>query len=56
MGFVTMVALLDRPVAFGLMLLNLVRGMARSIITMALMLAEQDTQLHKIYSRSSGVD
>ncbi|GAA0847821.1 hypothetical protein GCM10009113_24850 [Marinobacter szutsaonensis] len=43
----------QEPDAFGLMLLNLVRGMARSIITMATMLAEQDEQLHRVYSGPS---
>ncbi|PHQ15956.1 hypothetical protein CLH61_07405 [Marinobacter profundi] len=42
----------QEPDAFGLMLLNLVRGMARSIINMASMLAEQDFELHQTYSRS----
>lgn len=40
----------QEPDAFGLMLLNLVRGMARSIITMASVLVEQDEQLHRMYS------
>ncbi|MEE2762159.1 MAG: Crp/Fnr family transcriptional regulator [Pseudomonadota bacterium] len=42
----------SEPDVFGLMLLNLVRGMARTIITMASMLAEQDTQLHKVYPKA----
>lgn len=42
------------PDVFGLMLLNLARGMARTIINMASMLAEQDTQLHKIYPNVRG--
>lgn len=40
----------QEPDAFGLMLLNLVRGMSRAIINMATMLAEQDNELHKTYS------
>ena len=79
MGFVPMIALVDRPATttaevdsvvleitssqfldlqqsepdvFGLMLLNLVRGMARTVITMVSMLAEQDTQLHKVYAKA----
>lgn len=44
----------QEPDAFGLMLLNLVRGMARSVITLASMLAEKDSQLHMVYSRLSG--
>lgn len=79
MGFVPMIALVDRPATtvaeqdsvvlelssghfldlqqrepevFGLMLLNLVRGMARTIITMVSMLAEQDSQLHKVYPKA----
>lgn len=36
----------QEPDAFGLMLLNLVRGMARAIIEMAKTLAVQDDQLH----------
>ncbi|WP_190294929.1 cyclic nucleotide-binding domain-containing protein [Marinobacter sp. R17] len=39
----------QQPDAFGLMLLNLVRGMARAIINMAVMLEEQDSELHKTY-------
>jgi len=38
------------PDAFGVVLLNLVRGMARAIISMATVLAEQDNQLHETYS------
>jgi len=79
MGFVPMIALVDRPAntvaevdsvvleitcgqfldlqqrepdVFGVMLLNLVRGMARTVITMVAMLAEQDTQLHKVYAKA----
>ena len=40
----------QEPDAFGLMLLNLVRGMARAVINMATMLEEQDRELHKAYS------
>ncbi len=39
----------QEPDAFGVILLNLVRGMARAIISMASVLAEQDSQLHKTY-------
>ncbi|MDC0661414.1 cyclic nucleotide-binding domain-containing protein [Marinobacter sp. SS21] len=39
----------DEPDAFGLMLLNLTRGMARAIISMATVMAEQEHQLHKAY-------
>ncbi|MBW4934116.1 Crp/Fnr family transcriptional regulator [Marinobacter sp. F4206] len=45
---------LQEPEVFGLMLLNLTRGMARTIITMASMLAEQDSQLHRIYPKAPG--
>ena len=79
MGFVPMIALVDRPAntqaevnsvvleiscgqfldlqqkepdVFGLMLLNLVRGMARTVITMVSIMAEQDSQLHKVYAKA----
>lgn len=39
----------QEPDAFGLMLLNLTRGMARAIISMAAVMAEQENQLHKAY-------
>lgn len=39
----------QEPDAFGVILLNLVRGMARAIIRMAAVLAEQDNELHKTY-------
>lgn len=42
------------PEAFGVILLNLGRGMARAIISMATVLAEQDNQLHAAYSSSPG--
>ncbi|EON93588.1 cyclic nucleotide-binding protein [Marinobacter lipolyticus SM19] len=37
------------PDAFGVILLNLVRGMARAIIRIATVLADQDSELHKLY-------
>lgn len=40
----------QEPDAFGLLLLNLMRGMARAIINMAVMLEKQDSQLHEAYS------
>lgn len=46
----------QEPDAFGLMLLNLVRGMARTIITMASMLEEQGSQMHRIYTKPSGFE
>lgn len=79
MGFVPMIALVDRPATtvaeedsvvleissghfldlqqrepevFGVMLMNLVRGMARTVITMVSVLAEQDSQLHKVYPKA----
>lgn len=39
----------QEPDAFGVILLNIVRGMARAIISMASVMAEQDSQLHKTY-------
>lgn len=44
----------QEPEAFSLMLLNLIRGMARSVITMSSILAEKDAQLYLVYSRLSG--
>lgn len=44
----------QEPDVFGVMLLNLARGMARTIINMASIMAEQDTQLHKIYPKAPG--
>ena len=79
MGFVPMIALVDRPAntqaevntvvleiscgqfldlqqkepdVFGLMLLNLARGMARTVITMVSIMAERDSQLHKVYAKA----
>lgn len=40
----------QEPDAFGLMILNLVRGMARAVINMANMLEEQDRELQRAYS------
>lgn len=37
------------PAAFGLMLINLTGGMARGILSMAVVMAEQGRQLHKAY-------
>ncbi|WP_162628746.1 cyclic nucleotide-binding domain-containing protein [Marinobacter bohaiensis] len=41
----------QKPDAFGLMLLNLVRGTARAFINMASTLAEQDYELHHSYQK-----
>lgn len=39
----------EEPEAFGVILLNLTRGMARAVIGMASVLAEKDNQLHRAY-------
>jgi|GEM_PF-706667 len=37
------------PAAFGLLLINLTGGMARGVLSMAVVMAEQGRQLHKAY-------